>query len=137
MVGIDLDRHQDHQDHQDGVASFAAVLAEYGGASWPDTLTVRTPGGLHVYFRAGGRALPSTSGGRSGLGAGVDTRAPGRRWGGYLVGPGSVVAGRGYVLENDTPILDLPPWLAAVLTGPRPGSRRPRAGPRARAGLPR
>lgn len=57
VVGLDLDRHRDGHD---GVASFAAVFAAHGDASWPDTLTVRTPsGGLHVYFRAGGRALPS------------------------------------------------------------------------------
>jgi hypothetical protein len=81
VVGIDLDRHPD----MDGAAAFAALCAAHR-AGWPDTLTVATPRGRHLYFRAGGRPIASTSGRRSPLGVGVDVRGPGRRLGGYLVG---------------------------------------------------
>lgn len=112
VVGLDLDRHAG----VDGAASFAAACAAHG-AAWPDTLTIRTPhGGLHLYFRAGRRPIGSRSGGRTGLGPGVDTRGPGRRAGGYLVGPGSTVGGVAYVVERDLAVAELPMWLADLLT---------------------
>jgi hypothetical protein len=84
----------------------------------PDTLTVATPhDGRHLYFRAGGRPIASISGRRSALGTSVDIRGPGRRLGGYLIGPGSIVDGGPYALERDAAIQDLPVWLAALLTG--------------------
>jgi hypothetical protein len=113
MVGVDLDRHAGGAD---GVAGFAA-LCEQLGESWPDTLTVATPNrGLHLYFRAP-PAVPigSTSGGVSPLGPGIDTRGPGRRTGGYLVGPGSVVDGRRYTVVRAGPIASLPTWLSVRL----------------------
>jgi hypothetical protein len=72
-------------------------------------------GSQHLFFRAGGRPIASTSGRRSPLGVGVDVRGPGRRLGGYLVGPGSVVDGLPYTVARDTAIQDLPAWLAALL----------------------
>jgi hypothetical protein len=47
---------------------------------------------------------------------GVDIRGPGRRLGGYLAGPGSVVAGRRYEVAADVPIAGLPGWLGDLLT---------------------
>lgn len=112
VVGLDLDRHEDGPD---GVATFAALCAAWG-QPWPDTLTVTTPHGLHVYLRVpDGCTVLSTSRGRSGLGAGIDTRGPGRRSGGYLVGPGSVVGGQRYTITRACPIATLPPWLAHLL----------------------
>lgn len=114
VVGVDLD--VGHADGADGIASFAAACAAHGG--WPRTFTVRTPsGGLHLYWRApGGCTIGSTSGGRTALGPGVDTRGPGRRSGGFLIGPGSsVVGGRRYVVDVDAPIAPLPGWLAGLL----------------------
>ncbi|MFF4777587.1 bifunctional DNA primase/polymerase [Microtetraspora fusca] len=113
LVGLDLDRHPD----VDG-AQVLADLCAARGESWPDTFTVRTPhGGVHLYFRApGGVVIGSTSGGRSRLGPGIDTRGPGRGGrGGYLIGPGSVVDGKRYVVEVDTGIRALPTWLADLL----------------------
>ena len=112
LVGIDLDCHQG----ANGIAVFERLCAAHR-QPWPDTLTVRTPhGGLHLYFRVPvGRTIGSTSGGRAGLGPGIDTRGPGRRRGGYLVGPGSVVDGTPYVITRDAPILELPAWLADLL----------------------
>lgn len=111
VVGVDLDRHPGQAD---GVLRFAHLCQQHDG--WPDTLTVATPsGGIHLYFRAAGRPIISTSGARSPLGPGIDTRGPGRRTGGYLIGPGSIVAGRAYTISHSRAIADLPAWLAVLL----------------------
>jgi hypothetical protein len=117
VVVLDLDQQPD----VDGDATFAALCAAHR-AGWPDTLTVATPHGLHLYFHAGGRPIASASGNRSPLGAGVDVRGPGRRLGGYVVGPGSVIDGMPYTVERDTAIADLPDWLAAELTANDPAN---------------
>lgn len=100
----------------DGVGTLAA-LADRLGQPWPATFTVHTPsGGLHLYFRVSADCtLGSTSGGVSGLGPGVDTRGPGRRIGGYLIGPGSRVSSGDYRVETDTPVAALPEWVKAHL----------------------
>ncbi|WP_367621056.1 bifunctional DNA primase/polymerase [Streptomyces olivoreticuli] len=59
--------------------------------------------------------MGSSSGGRTALGPGIDIRGPGRRSGGYLVGPGSVVGGIPYVIARDVPVLPLPAWIAVRL----------------------
>ncbi|WP_195911433.1 bifunctional DNA primase/polymerase [Streptomyces kaniharaensis] len=112
VVGLDLDV----KDGSDGAATLHALCA-WLGHDWPDTLTVRTPsGGQHLYFRAPtGRVIASTSGGRSGLGPGIDVRGPGLRCGGYLIGPGSVVNHTPYVITRDIPLQPLPGWLTDQL----------------------
>ncbi|UNZ22310.1 bifunctional DNA primase/polymerase [Streptomyces sp. 891-h] len=109
VVGLDLDI--------DGDGDGETVLTELAtslGQDWPKTLTVRTPsGGLHLYFRVpSGCTIGSSSGGRTALGSGIDVRGPGRRSGGYLVGPGSTVNGKRYVIERDVPLVGLPEWIA-------------------------
>lgn len=122
VVGLDLDR----RPGLDGIAAFDRACAA-AGKPWPDTLTVATPsGGRHLYFRAGGRPIASTSDCRSPLGPGIDTRGPGHRYGGYLVGPGSRVSAGAYVLARDVPIAALPAWLATLLTVGRGGHREHR-----------
>lgn len=116
VVGIDLDRRGGDVD---GIAAFAATCAS-SGECWPDTFTVRTPHGLHLYFAARGRPVLSRSGGRSGLGPGIDTRGPGRHAGGYLLAPGSCVAALPYVITRDVPVAPLPTWLADRLLHPEP-----------------
>lgn len=107
LVGIDLD----HADHLDGLLAFEALCAAHGHRP-PATLRVRTPHGRHLYLRApAGVVITSSSGERSPLGPGIDIRAPGRRTGGYLIGPGSVVAGLRYRIEHDADIAPLPDWL--------------------------
>jgi hypothetical protein len=115
IVGLDLDRHAGRPD---GVAAFARLCATRG-TTWPETFTVATPNrGLHLYFRVPpGLAVASMIGWLPG----VDIRGPGRRFGGYLAGPGSVVAGRRYEVAADIPIAGLPGWLGDELTK---GSRR-------------
>ncbi|AYF78162.1 hypothetical protein D7D52_34905 [Nocardia yunnanensis] len=116
VVGLDLDRHGDDAD---GVAGFGALCARQG-QPWPVTLTTGTPrAGLHLYFRVpADLEVFSTSGGTAGLGPGIDTRGPGRRLGGYLLAPGSVVQAGPYVLARNCPIADLPAWLASLLARP-------------------
>jgi len=133
VVALDLDRHPGEAN---GIARFAAACAA-AGARWPDTFTVATPhGGLHLYFAAAGRPIPSISGGRTGLGPGIDTRGPGVRSGGYLLAPGSHVAGGLYALEHDAPVAVLPEWLAPLLDRVPPASPKRTASGRGRA-LPR
>lgn len=88
-----------------------AVLAEQAGQPLPvDTLTVSTPSGLHLYYRAPeDTALRNTQGDRGhGLGWKIDTRAHG----GYVLAPGSSVDGRPYAITHDTTPAPLPGWLA-------------------------
>jgi hypothetical protein len=115
IVGLDLDRHAGRPD---GVTAFAWLCATRG-TTWPETFTVATPNrGLHFYFRVPpGLAVASMIAWLPG----VDIRGPGRRLGGYLAGPGSVVAGRRYEVAADLPIAGLPAWLGDELTK---GSRR-------------
>jgi hypothetical protein len=108
LTGIDLHRHQGTE----GIAAFGALCAARS-QGWPHTLTVRTPhGGLHLSSAPPAPTITSTSGG---LGPGIDTRGPACRRGGYVVGPGSIVDGSPYVVEDDTAIRELPAWLADLL----------------------
>jgi Bifunctional DNA primase/polymerase, N-terminal len=108
VVGLDLDLHPGLPD---GVARFHGLCDRHAGGpdcdGWPDTLTVVTAsGGQHLYYRTAGLPIGSASGDRSPLGPGIDVRGPGRRSGGYLVGPGSTIAGRPYTVVRDTTIRD-------------------------------
>lgn len=87
----------------------------------PPTLTVRTrSGGLHYYFRTPRGQTVANSASR--LAPGVDVRGAG----GYVVGPGSVVGGRPYVIENDAPVAELPTEIVARCHAAR--ERSPDAG---------
>ncbi|WP_329203902.1 bifunctional DNA primase/polymerase [Streptomyces sp. NBC_01435] len=107
-VVLDLDVHAD----EDGPGVLAA-LANRLGETVPETFAVATPsGGRHLYFRAPmGCTIGSVSGGRTALGPGIDVRGPGRRSGGYLVGPGSLIDGRPYTIVRDVPVAPLPDWI--------------------------
>ncbi|MEU4507589.1 bifunctional DNA primase/polymerase [Streptomyces sp. NPDC024089] len=111
-VVLDLDVH----GGDDGPGVLAA-LADRLGEAVPETFTVGTPSsGRHLYFRAPmGCTIGSVSGGRTALGPGIDVRGPGRRSGGYLVGPGSLVGGRPYVVLHDLPVAPLPDWIGQRL----------------------
>jgi hypothetical protein len=105
VLALDLDR-----DRVDGVETFRALCATHG-QPWPLTLTTRTAHhGLHLFFRAQSGSVYAPAS-RGVLGPGIDIRGPGRRTGGYLIGPGSVVDGRRYRITRDVPIAALPGWL--------------------------
>jgi len=71
-----------------------------------------------------GSTIASSSGGRAGTRPGIDVRGPGRRSGGYLIGPGSIVNDIPYVITRDTAIAQLPGWLTELLTaGEHPQGR--------------
>ena len=87
---------------------------EIAGKALPRTQTVQTPnGGLHLYFSAGGRSLKSTAGK---LGKHIDTRGIG----GYVVGPGSRLTSGYYRIVSQSPVAQLPEWIADALTPNRP-----------------
>jgi hypothetical protein len=123
VVVLDLDRHDSGANAGvDGLAVFHGLCQRWG-QPWPDTLQVTTPhGGLHLYLRPPvGVVVPSSSGGRSRLGPGIDVRSPGVRLGGYVVGPDSVVDGGRYRVVRAKPIAPMPGWLAALLRERPPG----------------
>lgn len=80
----------------------------------PDTLTVKTGKGLHVYFQHPG----GTVGNRAGVLPGWDIRGDG----GYVVAPGSLhPSGASYEWQNPPGLFDLAPlpeWLLGLLTKP-------------------
>ncbi|MCR3746664.1 bifunctional DNA primase/polymerase [Lentzea californiensis] len=100
-------------------AEVLAMLAQDHGADVPTTRTVFTPSdGRHLYFKAGGRDYRNTAGR---LGWHIDTRAHG----GYVVAPGSIVNGRRYELADSTAEVELPEWLAVLLTPTPPQPPKP------------
>ncbi|HEY3683553.1 MAG TPA: bifunctional DNA primase/polymerase [Streptosporangiaceae bacterium] len=130
LVVVDLDRPKpgeappDGPGIVDGLDVLAALAEERGGRIEFDTYAVRTRrGGLHLYYAApDGAELRNTSGT---LGWLIDTRA----YGGYVVGPGSVVeledGGGRYATVHDAPAAPLPAWLADALApaAPPPAGR--------------
>ncbi|CNF63168.1 Uncharacterised protein [Mycobacterium tuberculosis] len=78
-----------------------------------------------MYYAAPeGVTIGSTSGGKTALGAGIDTRGPGAGGrGGYVVGPGSVTDGRAYEIVQDGPMAPLPAWITALLARSAPDGR--------------
>jgi Bifunctional DNA primase/polymerase, N-terminal len=123
LVVIDLDRPKDATPPSPeragpGIGDGAGLLARLchrHGQPWPlATFTVATPGGTHLYFTAPSGSRLRNSAGR--LGRCIDTRATG----GYVVAPGSVIAGRPYVIVSAIPPAPLPGWLAMRLAEPVP-----------------
>lgn len=92
----------------------AEAIAEAERRGLPDTATVRTSKGLHVYFRHPGGTL----GNRAGIFPGADIRGDG----GYVVAPGSVhESGFVYQWENPPGLFELAPppeWLLSLLRPP-------------------
>lgn len=90
----------------DGIAEALAVIGD------GRTLTVGTPsGGKHFYFDAGGEQFNNAVRIRPN----VDIRAAN----GYVVGPGSQIGGKYYVVLDDAPIAPLPDSVRALLSAKR------------------
>jgi hypothetical protein len=95
------------------------LCAEHGH-KLPETFTVGTGKGRHVYFRQPPE-LPFTNAG----GALRDYKIDVRGRGGYVVGPGSKHAtGRTYRILTATKIAPAPEWVANLLHPPSPAPRR-------------
>ena len=91
----------------------ADAITEAERRGLPDTLTVRTGKGRHVYFRHPGHSVNN----RAGFLPGMDIRGDG----GYIVAPGSIhPSGAVYAWENPPgqfEIADMPEWLLEALEG--------------------
>jgi len=119
LLAVDLDtarpgRTPPADERRRGITSGAQVLtrlARRAGRTIPDTWTVFTPsGGTHLYFRQpAGHTFRNTAGT---LGWLIDTRGHG----GYVVAPGSTTVDGGWELAVDTDPVELPGWLAHLLT---------------------
>lgn len=103
-------------DGEEGLRSVCEL--ERANTPLPPTASVRTPGGgLHLWVRHPGGALPNTV---RKLGPGLDTRGDG----GYvLVPPALGPSGRRYRPEQSAPLAPAPRWLLDKLTGPKQGQR--------------
>jgi hypothetical protein len=109
LAVLDLDR----KNGNDGVAGFRRLCEAHGTSirDLPPTISVATAsGGAHVYYR--GRAGNSAHK----LAPGIDTRGEG----GYVVGPGSLIDGKPYVLTTrslplGSAIPELPGWIASLM----------------------
>lgn len=120
LIVIDLDMPHDDADVDDdepGVlfplsgADILSGLAGQHGERYPgDTYVVDTPsGGCHLYFSAAvdGR-VPNSAGV---VGPHIDVRSDG----GYVVGAGSRIGGRGYAARSQRAATPLPSWLARLI----------------------
>lgn len=105
-------------------ADVLALLAADHEGTVPATYTVTTcSGGRHLYYRQPSNEQLHNSAGR--LGWKIDTRGHG----GYVVGAGSVVAGRHYTATGTLPPQHLPAWIADLLTTHEPDNAHQLAGP--------
>jgi Bifunctional DNA primase/polymerase, N-terminal len=97
-----------------GAGELARLCHKHGQPLPHGTFTVRTPsGGYHLYFTVSGTDLRNSAGKLATL---IDVRAAG----GYVVGPGSRVRGRKYVITYPAAPLPLPDWIAGLLRQPCP-----------------
>ena len=117
LVVLDLDIAKPDEQippeyEQCGFRSGDQVLADLQAANGdiPDTLMVATAsGGEHWYFAAPGDLELRNTAGR--LGWKIDTRASG----GYVVAPGSLIAGITYTVVLDLAPAQLPAWICDQL----------------------
>jgi Bifunctional DNA primase/polymerase, N-terminal len=124
LVVVDIDTAADDEarspewpNARSGLDVYRALAQRHGHVP---TWTVGTArGGLHLYYRAPTVGGPwRNTAGR--IGWHIDTRGAG----GYVVGLGSIVAGRTCTPVDCHEVAELPPWLAARLTPP-PAPPRP------------
>lgn len=98
----------------------AESIADAERRGIPDTITVRTSKGMHVYFAHPGDVI----GNRAGVLPGVDIRGDG----GYVVAPGSThESGFVYAWDNPPGLFDLAPmptWLRELLAKPEAANDR-------------
>lgn len=93
-----------------GVTAWFEMVDRYGDVETLEVVTGR--GGLHIYWQAPEVPLGNSAGK---LAAHVDTRGRG----GYVVGPGSTVAGNVYEIMKRRPVAPCPRWLVDKLTTKR------------------
>lgn len=97
----------------DGPDAMDRLLAACGGVV-PETYTVNTGRGCHLYYEGTVRSLV-------GILAGVDTRGEG----GYVIAWGTHVSGRRYAPEVELPLAPLPAAIAAIAAPRAPRASTP------------
>ena len=109
---IVLDVDIDKEKGTDGEAALKTLL-EKQGVSLPPTLTVRTPrGGRHIHLDPLDAIIKSST---SKIGPGLDIKAEG----GYvLLPPSQNGSGKGYVLEVNEGVADVPEWFKKLIVEP-------------------
>jgi hypothetical protein len=113
LVEVDVDV----RDGKPGRQSLETLQLRHGDL--PPTFTVETPtGGLH-YAYAVDTPLKSDTRGRT-LGQGIDVKSRG----GYVLAPGSTLAGGEYRIIDDRPIAPAPQWLVDLIGVAPPKSER-------------
>ncbi|MEV6138148.1 bifunctional DNA primase/polymerase [Nocardia sp. NPDC051990] len=118
---IDLDaRHMSPPtpDLTEALARLAAHLTQPA----PPTLTIATPAGWHLYYRAPNEPLLRCTVAR--IGEGIDSRGHG----GYVVAPGSRTPHGDYTVAVNRPVADLPDMLIQQIIPPPPAPA-PAGGP--------
>jgi hypothetical protein len=112
LVGLDLDR----KENVDGVATLNRLAGRHG-FDIPQTTTVCTPSGLHLWLAVpGGTVVPNSVGK---VGPGIDVRSSR----GYLVGPGSIGRKGEYLLHPKTGYIEsqpIPEQLLKLMLPPAP-----------------
>ncbi|WP_433755789.1 bifunctional DNA primase/polymerase [Nocardia sp. CA-135398] len=97
------------------LAEGLARLTEHLPWPVPSTLTIATPGGWHLYFRAPNEPPLRSTVAR--IGEGIDSRGHG----GYIVAPGSRTPQGDYTVAVHRPVADLPDMLIQrIIPPPRP-----------------
>ncbi|MEV4241352.1 bifunctional DNA primase/polymerase [Nocardia sp. NPDC049737] len=110
---IDLDaRHM--TPPADALTEALARLAENLSRPAPPTLTIATPAGWHLYYRAPHEPLLRCTVAR--IGEGIDSRGHG----GYIVAPGSRTPHGDYTVAVNRPVADLPDMLIQRIIAPAP-----------------
>lgn len=102
---VDLDVKDGHR----GPDEWRELLDEYGDIAANGTVSQLTPtGGYHLFYRLpdGAEEAKNTKGS---LAEGIDTRGAG----GYVVGHGSTIDGKPYVMTGDV-VMQAPAWLLAL-----------------------
>jgi len=111
-IGIDCGKSVLLVLDEDAPGELNRLCAEHD-RELPETFTVSTGKGQHLYYRQPEGASFTNSRGAI-RGYRIDVRGRG----GYVVGPGSLHhTGRMYQVAADAPIAPLPAWVAGLLTG--------------------
>lgn len=105
---LDIDGPSDNKPSKKGFETLKRVL-DWLGKKMPETMTVKTPGGRHFYFKWRDGS-PKSRADIWGNGCGVDVRGDG----GYIVLPGNFRKEGSYVIEGEKSLNDIaeaPEWL--------------------------
>jgi hypothetical protein len=116
ILDLDMPGHAVHAlagtAASNGADALVGLCREQGQPLPFGTLTASTPsGGFHLYFSAPPVRVRNSTGKLAAL---IDVRAVG----GYVIGPGSRIGARSYIITNPAPPAPLPPWITKLIESP-------------------